>query len=125
MLFVGSSHNNRADGTFNNPNQLGYWALIAYSVWLVTKRDEPIGLVDAIAAAIVIFLVLESQSKAALVGVAMLIVSALFFQRMKSSYMLGAICCGRRRHFSCIDDAGISECHGAIRRWLLQRRVWL
>lgn len=90
VLFVGSSHNSRAIGTFNNPNQLGYWSLISCSIWLVTKRDEAIGMIDALAGVMFVFLVLESLSKAALVGVAMLIVFALFFQRMKGSHVLAS-----------------------------------
>lgn len=90
VVFVESSHNSRAIGTFNNPNQLGYWALISCSVWLVTKRGEAIGVIDALAGAMFVFLVLESLSKAALVGVAMLIIFALFFQRMKGSHVLAS-----------------------------------
>ena len=90
VLFVGSSHNSRAVGTFNNPNQLGYWSLIAFSLWLVTKGDDTIGFLDTTAAACTVFLILESASKAALIGAAMLIVFALFFQRMRGSYLLGS-----------------------------------
>jgi hypothetical protein len=93
VFFVGSSHNSRGIGTFNNPNQLGYWALISCSVWLVTKRDETIGPIDTLAGAIFVFLVLESLSKAALVGVTMLIIFALIFQRLKGSYILGSLVC--------------------------------
>lgn len=93
VLFIGSAHGSRATGTFNNPNQLGYWALISCSVWLVTKRHEAIGAMDALAGALFIFLVLESLSKAALVGVAMLIIFALFFQRLKGSHALGTFVC--------------------------------
>ena len=90
VLFVGSTHNSRAIGTFNNPNQLGYWALISCSVWLVTKRHEAIGAIDILAGALFVFLVLESLSKAALVGVAMLIIFALYFQSVKGTHALAS-----------------------------------
>ena len=60
----------RAIGTFNNPNQLGYWALLAGSTYMLLPGRRLPG--DLVALAAMGWLILTSASKAGLVGAAII-----------------------------------------------------
>ena len=91
VLYFTPSGMVRAIGTFNNPNQLGYWSLIAFAVWLITKRDEPLGPIDTIVIALLTYVTIGSLSKASIAGFVMLITAAIIFQRFRRSYMVGSV----------------------------------
>jgi hypothetical protein len=71
----------RGTGTFNNPNQLGYWALLVTGVWLVMKGTDRLNRVDAGALGAALYLVVLSLSKAAMFSTLLLIVTAVALQR--------------------------------------------
>ena len=79
----------RAIGTFNNPNQLGYWSLLAFAVWLVARRTRPLGMIDTVVALALGYVASASLSKAAMVGFLMMAVLAIIFQRFRRSWLIG------------------------------------
>lgn len=72
----------RSIGTFNNPNQLGYWALLLGCCWLVLRRDQKLGLTDFAALCGAGYLTVASLSKAAMLSFALLLLMALTTQRL-------------------------------------------
>jgi hypothetical protein len=58
----------REVGTFNNPNQLGYWSLLSASCLLVLNYGRRMPLIDIIALCVATYLVAESLSRAALLS---------------------------------------------------------
>jgi hypothetical protein len=81
-LFVLPPSAYRAAGTFNNPNQLGYWGILLGCLLLVLKRDQKLSLVDFAVLCGAGYLTMASLSKAAMLSFAMLLVTATFFQRI-------------------------------------------
>ena len=78
----------RGIGTFNNPNQLGYWALLVASSWLVMKGTDRLTRADASVLAVAVYLTAVSLSKAAIFSMLLLLALAAAFQR--SSIRLAA-----------------------------------
>lgn len=66
----------RATGTFNNPNQLGYWSLLVVSIYGVASYDRKLSWFDFGVLGAGIYVCYSSLSRAALLSVAM---SALLF----------------------------------------------
>lgn len=60
----------RPTGSFNNPNQLGYWALLSAACLVVIRytQQQRFTLPDILCLALCGFMVLESQSRAAIFG---------------------------------------------------------
>jgi hypothetical protein len=81
-LFVLSPSAYRTAGTFNNPNQLGYWALLVGCSLLVLKRDQKMNLTDFAVLCGVGYLTMASLSKAAMLGFVVLLLTAIVFQRL-------------------------------------------
>ena len=71
----------RATGTFNNPNQLGYWALVVMACLAVVKERSPLGLLDCLALGAGFFIVMLSLSKAASISGMLLILLIVAFCR--------------------------------------------
>ncbi len=76
-----SKSGERSIGTFNNPNQLGYWALLMGASLLVLKRDQRLNLLDMALLGGAGMVVMHSLSKAALLSFAVLLSIALVCQR--------------------------------------------
>jgi hypothetical protein len=55
----------RSTGSFNNPNQLGYWALLMMACLAVTKEGERLGFIDVVALGAGSYAIMLSLSKAA------------------------------------------------------------
>jgi hypothetical protein len=72
----------RAAGTFNNPNQLGYWALVLSCCLLVLKRDQRLSLIDFAVLCGAGYLTMASLSKAAMLSFVLLLVTAIVFQHL-------------------------------------------
>ncbi len=69
----------RSVGSFNNPNQLGYFAVVAVSIYSVITTDQKSNLwFDILMVLIFLFIVVLSLSKAALVAVLFNIMFVLF-----------------------------------------------
>ena len=71
----------RSLGTFNNPNQLGYWGLLVAACLLVLKREQRLNLLDLALLGGAGLVVIHSLSKAALLSFALLLALALICQR--------------------------------------------
>lgn len=91
MLIDPSVQGERAIGTFNNPNQLGYWALLAAACWLVARSGERLGVQDLAILAAVTYLASLSLSRAAMVALGVMLVLALLVQRLERGWLAGAL----------------------------------
>ena len=80
----------RGVGTFNNPNQLGYWSLLIAACWLVTRGDRQLGLLDLGVLMMVGHLIAVSLSKAAMIAFGLLLILAAFGQGLRSRPLIGA-----------------------------------
>jgi hypothetical protein len=65
----------RATGTFNNPNQLGYWALLLMACLAVVKDREGLGPADLLALGAGFYVTALSLSKAASISAMVLLLS--------------------------------------------------
>lgn len=80
VLFF-SGNEIRATGTFNNPNQLGYWSLLSIALLIVVKRDQKINALDLSLIFIVLITQILSLSKAGILSM-LFCVGILFFSRL-------------------------------------------
>jgi hypothetical protein len=74
----------RATGSFNNPNQLAYWALLTMACLGVVKGRTRVGVLEVAALGCGLYLVATSVSRSGLVAALLLAISML-------------VCCGVRR----------------------------
>jgi hypothetical protein len=79
LEFVFHGAGKRATGTFNNPNQLGYWALVVMACLAVAKERSPLGLIDCLALGAGFYVVMLSLSKAASISGMLLILLIVAF----------------------------------------------
>jgi hypothetical protein len=77
FLYVGLGK--RATGTFNNPNQLGYWALLVMTCLAVVKERSPLGFLDVLALGAGVYILMLSLSKAASISGMLLILLIVAF----------------------------------------------
>jgi hypothetical protein len=77
FLYVGIGK--RATGTFNNPNQLGYWALLVMACLAVAKERSPLGFLDVLALGAGFYVLMLSLSKAASISGMLLILLIVAF----------------------------------------------
>ena len=66
----------RATGTFNNPNQLGYWALLLMACMAIVKDREGLGPADVLALGAGFYVTALSLSKAASISAMLLLLFA-------------------------------------------------
>jgi hypothetical protein len=83
LEFVFHGLGKRATGTFNNPNQLGYWALVVMASLAVLKERSPLGFVDFLALGVGCYIVMLSLSKAASISGMLLVLLILAFCRCR------------------------------------------
>jgi hypothetical protein len=81
-LFVLPRSSIRSIGTFNNPNQLGYWGLVLGCCWLVLKRDQRLTVTDFLVLCGAGYLTAASLSKAAMLSFVVLLLMGLVAQRL-------------------------------------------
>lgn len=93
MLIFFSTGNLRSTGTFNNPNQLGYWGLLVLACFGIIKEREPLSLIDIGVLAGAGYVVIRSLSKAASLSSGLIILSIVFFcgWRRGAGLLLGAL----------------------------------
>jgi hypothetical protein len=82
MLFALPPSLFRATGTFNNPNQLGYWGLLMGCCWLVLREGQRLTVTDFLVLCGAGYLTANSLSKAAMVSFVLLLLMALLSQRV-------------------------------------------
>jgi O-Antigen ligase len=85
VLFALPGSRLRAAGTFNNPNQLGYWAILVSCCMLVLRRDQRLSMFDLAVLCGAGYLTTASLSKAAMLSFVLLMVLAFVFQRPQRS----------------------------------------
>ncbi|MGH6897904.1 MAG: hypothetical protein ACREJ5_15390 [Geminicoccaceae bacterium] len=81
FLYVGEGK--RATGTFNNPNQLGYWALLVMACLAVVKERNPLGILDVLALGAGFYVLMLSLSKAASISGMLLVLLIVAFCRLQ------------------------------------------
>lgn len=91
MLIDPGVYGERGVGTFNNPNQLGYWSLLAAACWLVARSGERLGLQDLAILAALTYLTGLSLSRAAMVSFGVMLVLALLLQRLERGWLAAAV----------------------------------
>lgn len=83
------SEGSRSIGTFNNPNQLGYFSVCAGSLAFLLNRINMLGNLGAITLIVVsAFLAIVSLSKAAIISQAFLLIFLIFPRRITSGRIL-------------------------------------
>jgi hypothetical protein len=83
LEFVFHGVGKRATGTFNNPNQLGYWALLLMSCLAVVKERAPLRPLDILALGAGFYVLMLSLSKAASISGTVLILLIIAFCRLQ------------------------------------------
>jgi hypothetical protein len=83
----------RDTGTFNNPNQLAYWALLILACLAVAKDRDPLGFPDILAMLAAIYFPLLAASRAGVVSVALIIMIIAATRRwhLSTAAMGGAV----------------------------------
>jgi hypothetical protein len=79
LEFVFEDIGKRATGTFNNPNQLGYWALLVMACLAVVKERTSLGILDVLALGAGFYVLMLSLSKAASISGMLLILLIVAF----------------------------------------------
>jgi hypothetical protein len=72
----------RTAGTFNNPNQLGYWGVLLSCCLLVLKRGQKLTVFDFAVLCGAGYLTMASLSKAAMLAFVLLLITAIAFQHL-------------------------------------------
>jgi len=83
----------RLAGTFNDPNQLGYWALLVMTCLLITTKDKRLGSVDVLAICAGMYAALLTLSKAAIISSTLLLALAVAGcgLRRQAGWLLGIL----------------------------------
>jgi hypothetical protein len=92
LEFVFHGLGKRATGTFNNPNQLGYWALLMMACLAVVKERTPLRIWDVLALGAGFYILMLSLSKAASISGMLLVLVIIAFCRLRraAGLVLGA-----------------------------------
>lgn len=84
-LEFATSVTKRAIGTFNNPNQMGYWALLVMTCLVLARERTRLGLLDVLALCAGMYATMLTLSKSAVISALLLLAVAV-------------VGCGVRRH---------------------------
>ncbi len=82
LLVVGDEGFGRAMGTFNDPNQMGYWALLTAACHFVLREDRRLRLIDLAVLALAGLVIAFSVSRAAILGFSTLVLLVVLFSRI-------------------------------------------
>jgi hypothetical protein len=74
----------RATGTFNNPNQLGYWSLLVAACYVVTRGEAKLKWLDVLVLCALAYTAALSLSKAAMLSILAMLAFALWFQGLST-----------------------------------------
>lgn len=92
LIFFPVGH--RLEGTFNNPNQLGFWALLNLIFYFITLRNyKSLGLKELFTILLIIFCLVVSLSKAAILSAVFAILIFFItkfkiFLKLKSAFLI-------------------------------------
>jgi hypothetical protein len=83
----------RTIGTFNNPNQLGYWTILVASTYLVTLGKDKLKYRDVAVLCVLAYISTLSLSKAAMGSFIVLLGSAMWLQgaSIRAKFVLGSV----------------------------------
>jgi hypothetical protein len=79
----------RETGSFLNPNQLGYWALLASAVIVMLNYGRRMPVIDMIALLVCAFMIAESLSRAAMISFILIIISVFLGRNISFLYKVG------------------------------------
>ena len=82
----------RGVGTFNNPNQLGFWVLLVTASWAVLKGERRLTGLDLLLFGLNAYLVMKSLSKAAISTFFLLLMLIAVFQWFEGRWRWGLLC---------------------------------
>lgn len=82
----------RAVGTFNNPNQISYWALLSFCMLLILRYPERLRLWDIVLLLMVAGICLKGLSKGAMISL-VFVIAALPFTAMVGSFSRVVLSC--------------------------------
>jgi hypothetical protein len=83
ILVFADAPGRRVLGTFNNPNQLGYWALLVMTCLAFTREREPATLTDLAAMGAGLYVAMVSLSRAAFLSALLLVCVFLLTRRLR------------------------------------------
>jgi hypothetical protein len=78
----------RATGTFNNPNQLGYWSLLVAACYLITSGEARLKWLDLLVLCALAYTAALSLSKAAMLSILAMLGFALWFKGVSARLKL-------------------------------------
>lgn len=91
IVVTGVGSEGRVTGSFNNPNQMGYWAILNLSSWLMINRTARHGLIDLFVFVSSAYVIVISTSRAAIGGLLILVLCMLFFYRIDKKVAIAAV----------------------------------
>ena len=93
VLFFPEVYGGRANGTFNNPNQLAYWTIFTASILILVRAHTGLRWYDLALLIILLWLQTVALSKAGLISYLILLLGLLFYRVIPAAYRLtfGAI----------------------------------
>ena len=92
IIFADSHSPYRETGSFNNPNQLGYWALLNAAILIVLNVNRRMSFIDFIFFGLCGTMIILSMSRAAIVGLSVLFF-AVFFSKQLSLHSKAVAAC--------------------------------
>lgn len=78
-------------GTFNNPNQLGYWCVLTASCWIVLIKDKKLSSIDVGVLLACLYIIMISASRGALFGFLIFLMLVFLFFRVDKLFIAGFI----------------------------------
>jgi hypothetical protein len=81
----------RSLGTFNNPNQMGYWGLLMLACLGVVRRREPLRVLDAAALATACYIIAQTLSRAATAAGLLMALAVALSGRWKRGAVLAIV----------------------------------
>lgn len=122
MVVIGDQGYGRAMGTFNDPNQMGYWALLTVACYFVVREGRRLRLADLIALALAGLVIFFSVSRAAILGFAALLMLVALFSRIDPRrMMLGAVVVIAVLMLTRLLDVGLDQSYQDVLNFAEQR----
>ena len=91
VIVTGVGSEGRVTGSFNNPNQMGYWAILNLSCWLMINRTGRLALIDLFVFISCAYVMVISTSRAAIGGLLILALCMLLFYRVDKKVTIAAV----------------------------------
>ena len=91
LEFIYTGAKMRSLGTFNNPNQMGYWGLLMLACIGVARRREPLRMLDAAALAMGCYVIAQTLSRAATAAGLLMALAVALSGRWQRSAVLAIV----------------------------------